>query len=321
MIRFIMPDAAMDKAYRIKHIDQQFEEFLTADAFRRYLEILDIEYTSIREIYDALEAYNTRKGTDGQIRESQVAPLNEVLEKNRYNLYPIYRELGLLDINKPRTNDYNHIVLLGGSANSNFDKTLAAKKLITDKVVDVSALASFRPIPPGELKKMSSDRKGGYETEFGSFDAAFNRAFNLIECEDDGKNKPYDFPRNINQAHRIKTYKDTNGRTYRVFASPSLNPEERAGTYDTCVHYMKTFACNEKAKILVITNNQYCNYQFIPFMLSILENDKCMVDLDIIGCSDDDNLASEKEYNSNQYYGDIRSMIEWIMKFKKQFVK
>ena len=31
---------------------------------------------------------------------------------------------------------------------------------------------------------------------------------------------------------------------------------------------------------------------------TILENDKCMVDLDIIGCSDDDNLASEKEYNS-----------------------
>ena len=320
MTRFFMPDATLDKAQRIEAIDKQFEDFLSSDAFKRCLSVLEIEESSIQEIYAALEAYNTRKGIDGQIRESQVAPLNEVLEKNRFILFPIYRELGIVDINKPRFNDYDHIVLLGGSANSNFDKTLAAKRFITDNVVDVSALASFRPIPPGELRRMSSDRKLGYETEFGSFDAAFNCIFSLSELEDDENNKPYDFPRNINYSHRIKTYEDSSGRKYRVFASPSSNPEERAGTYDTCVHYMKSFADGEKAKVLVITNNQYCNYQFIPFMLSILENDKCKVDMDIIGCSDDDNLASSKEYNSNQYYGDIRSMIEWIIKFKNKFV-
>ncbi len=320
MIRFMMPERLVDKEKKIEMIDKQFEEFLLSDALKSYLSALEIENTSIAEIYDALETYNTRKGTDGQIRESQVAPLNAVLEKNRSEFFPIYKELGILNINKPRTNDYDHIVLLGGSANSNFDKTMAAHRFITDKVADVSALGSFRPIPPGEFKKMPSSRKGGYETEFGSFDAAFNSMFELVEIEDNDENKPYDFPRNINLDYRIKTYRDPDGRSFRVFASPSSNPLERAGTYDTCVHYMRTFAAEEEAKILVVTNNQYCNYQFIPFMMSILEGDYHNIDFDIIGCSDDNNLATSKDYNSNQYYGDVRSMIEWIMKFREEFI-
>lgn len=315
MIRFTMPDSDLSRAERIESLEEQFCRFMASETLSDYLSVLKIKSKDIEGIYRDLDAYNMRVGRDGQIRESQVVPLNEVLEENREKLFPIYKEFGLVTINKPIISDYDRIVLLGGSANSNFDKTQAAKASITDTVTDVSALGSFRPIPPGETRNLPAIRKGNYETEFGSFDAAFNAAFDLIEQEDDGLIRPYDFPRNLNLAYRIKTYRDIENRRYRIFASPSLNPEERAGTYDTCVHYLNDVAYDDKIRILVITNNQYSNYQFLPFMTAILESGHDNIDFDIIGCSDDNHLATPEKYNTNQYYGDIRAIIQWIMKF------
>ena len=76
---------------------------------------------------------------------------------------------------------------------------------------------------------------------------------------------------------------------------------------------------DDAAKVLVITNNQYCNYQFLGFAMAILERDRNNVDFDIIGCSPDDKLATAKSYNSNQFFGDIRNAIDWINKFREQF--
>lgn len=317
MIRFTMPDSNMPKSKRIELLNEQFQSFLTSDVLKEYLGILDITSTEADAILQDLETYNMRKGADGQIRESQVVPLNEILEKNREVLFPLYKSFGLITINKTSL-DYDHIALLGGSANSNFDKTLASKRLLSDKVKDVSALSCFRIVPPTETRALPAERKGNYETEFGSFDVAFNSAFELSEVEDPVRQ--FDFPRNMNLAYRIKTYNDAAGRSYRIFASRSSKSEERAGTYDTCVQYLANIPYDEQVNVLLITNNQYTNYQFVPFAVALLKSNHDNVNFDIIGCSDDNHLATAVKYNTNQYYGDIRSILQWYLIFKKEFL-
>ena len=317
MVRFIMSECDITKSERIKLLNAQFDEFLTSNGFREYLNILNINSCELEEIYEELKTYNTRKGADGQIRESQVAPLNEVLEANRETLFPLYKEFGLVDINKPLNDAYRHIVVLGGSANANFDRVEAAKRLASDTVSNVTALSCFRPIPPGEMKALKKeDRKGAYETEFGSLDMALNMSFDMQEY-DDGVRR-FDYPRNINLAYRIKTYKDPEGRTIRLFASPSKNIDARASTYDTCVHFLDNTSFKEGERILLITNNQYCNYQFLTFLVALLESDK-NITFDIVGCSDDDHLVNSEKYNTNQFFGDILSELEWIIRFKTEF--
>ena len=318
MIRFIMPECTLSISERINDLNNQFNSFMHSSVLDNYLNILDIDNTDIEDIYNQLETYNTRKGKDGQIRESQLAPLNELLEDNRDKLFPLYEDFGLVSINKTRLDNYTHIALLGGSANSNFDKTIAACRFITDDVEDISALSCYRPLPPTETKNLTRERKGDYETEFGSFDTAFKRLFQIAEKEDEVRQ--YDFPRNMNYAQRIKTYTDNSGRQYRIFASPSSKSDERAGTYDTCVHYTNNLPYDKQVNVLIITNNQYCNYQFIPFVVALFRSNHKNVNFDIVGCSDDEHLITANKYNSNQFYGDIRSIIEWIIRFKKEFV-
>lgn len=316
MIRFVMPPACLDKKTRIKELNDQFEEFLNSVILRKYLDVLGVASKDPKDIHEDLQKYNTRQTKSGGILESQDAPRHLVLEEKKDELFVYYNELGLVTINAPRIDNYDHIVLLGGSANSNFDKTKAAARFLHKNVKDVSALACYRPIPPADRKNTNKNHNvNGFETESGSFIHAFNKEFNLKENTEE---EVFHIERNINTAYGIRTFYDDSGTRFRVFASPSSKPDERPNTYDTCLDYMDNIS-DDAAKVLVITNNQYCNYQFLGFAMAILERDRNNVDFDIIGCSPDDKLATAKSYNSNQFFGDIRNAIDWINKFREQF--
>ena len=309
-----MPQSSLPREVRIRTLDSQFESFLNSDALKEYLEILDIRDNTPERLLDELNIYNTRKAADGHIYESQQAPLNEVLETHREKLFPVYDRLGLVSINKPVKYDYDTIVVLGGSANANYDRSAAALRFLHNDVREVTGLSCFRPLPTSEKK--ACKHPGIFETEFGSFIFAFNDLFSLTE---NTEKEVSSYPRNINQAMDIKTYSDAEGRTFRLFASPSLKAAERPGTYDTCVHYLQNID-EGPHRILVITNNQYCNYQFIPFAQAVMESGRDDIDFEIIGCSDDDHLITAEKYKTGQFNGDIRSSIEWIINFRKSLV-
>ena len=318
MIRFSMPSATLDKEQRIKQLNDQFEEFLNSEILRKYLNVLGITSTDPVAIHAELQQYNTRKKSGGGILESQDAPKHVLLEEKKAELFPYYKELGLVTINTPQINEYDHIVVLGGSANSNFDKTKAVSRFLNQNVTDVSALACYRPISPNDRKKTKENHNASdFDTESGSFVSAFNKEFTL--CEND-KEESFFFERNINTAHGVRTFYDVSGTRFRVLSSPGSNPLERPNTYDTCLYFMDNNPENFAAKVLVTTNNQYCNYQFVGFAMAMLERDCNNVDFDIVGCSADSELADEKSYNSNQYIGDIRDVIDWIIKFRSRFV-
>lgn len=316
MLRFYMPSSSEAKEKRIKELNSQFDEFINSYELREYLKVLDIYSSTLEGILRDLDRYEERKTESGRIVEAQNAPLNKVLEEKRHLLYPFYGKLGLLNINKPNLDDYNHIVLLGGTANSNFDKTECAKQHLNNNVKDVSALACFRPIPLKE-RDVAYNNYGqmDFETEVGSFVSAFSHFFDVREEKEQAIEW---FERNINKCFSRRAFYNESEIVFRVFASPSLSSDGRAGTYDTCEDYVKTLNNDNDCKILVITNNQYCNYQFVPFARAILKSDKEGIDMDIIGCTDDNSITSADDYNTGMYCGDIKNMIREIIFFREE---
>lgn len=312
-----MPPSSEPREERIRLLNEQFEQFLSSETLKEYLAILDIRSTDPKDILREMETYNTRKGADGLIYESQTAPLNAVLEANKPELFPIYDEMGLVSVNKPLPgDDFDKIIVLGGSANANYNRTAAVAGYLNENVGEVAALSCFRPIPQKERKNCS--HPGPFETEVGAMHFAFTSLFELTE---EPELESGNYPRNLNLAENIRTYHDESGRKYRIFASPSQTDTERPGTYDTIVHYLSNIGDGNAHRMLVITNNQYCNYQFIPFALALLECGRDNIDFDIVGCSDDDHLISPEKYNTNQFFGDIKSEIEWIINFRKSLIE
>ena len=326
--RFIMPSSNLAKKERIRHINDQFEKFLQLDAFKEFLHILDIPYGAAEDIYDALNdsEYNTRnkKGNVSAPLESQDAPSQRTLETLRAALFPLYADMGLVTINKPRMTDFNRILIFGGSSNSNFDKTKCAYRSINSNadIKELSGLGSFRNISPQEKDNVMKYQKtdiSDCETEFDSIEAAFKKYFGVSEyidregCLNTAENR-----------WRIRSYsKKERFPAVRVFASPKRERADRAGTYDTCVHYFENIDGNDnELRILAITNNQYVNYQFIPLAVAMLESPSyhdCPCDIDVTGCSSDHDLAHENTYTPIQFYGDIMAICEWICKFRKRF--
>ena len=319
MVRFSMPPAYLDKETRIRQLNSQFEEFLDSDILREYLDVLGVTSTDPAAVHAELQQYNTRQTEDGGKLESQDAPKHRVLEDKKAELFPYYCELGLVTINTPKADDYDHIVMLGGSANSNFDKTMAASGFLNPDVRDVSALACYRPVQPEDRENTKKNHNAAdFDTEAGSFVSAYNKIFSLTEHLDE---EVFCFKRNINTACGIRFFYDDHGTSFRVLAAPGEEPVYRADTYDTCLYYLDNLPNKDAAKkILVITNNQYSNYQFITFAMAVLERDRNNMDFEIIGCSPDDRLATAKNYNTNQYLVDIIAMIDWIIRFRKRFV-
>lgn len=311
-----MPSSSLPREERIRCLDAQFEEFLSSEALRKYLDMLDIKSTHPGAIYEEMEAYNTRKRADGSIIESQEAPLNAFLAKNKAKLFPLYDEMGLVSINKPVQKVFDKIVVLGGTANANYDRTAGAASFADDNVREIIGLSCFRPIPYKERKKCS--HPGPYETEFGSLMFAFNDLFSITE---DKEKEIGDFPRNLNKAENIRSYHDESGRIYRLFASPSHDETGRPNTYDTIVHYLKNIGDDEPHRILVSTNNQYCNYQFITFATALLESGRDNIDFDIVGCSDDAHLTDDEAYDAGQFNIDIRSACQWIDIFRRSLIR
>lgn len=315
-----MPLSSLPKIDRIRRLNKQFDEFLFSQASRKLMKILSGEELSKNNTWDKFsKVYDTRKGGE---RQEAVAgdTLKNLLEENRQELYDIFYELGFLSINTPRFDNPNHILILGASHNASYKRTFAVKKLIehneisTAELKDISALTTYRIISPAERK--ASCFTSEKETEFGVLCDSFSTLFDCTEYTDE-----FNSSRNTNIISCIRKYSSDKIK-YQVYAAPSSQLDSRANSDDTYRFYFeKNFENNEVAsqdRHLLITNNVYCNYQFIPFAMQILSND-WLIDFDIIGCSDDKDITLVSEYDPNRYLQDFISILDWIKKFKAAF--
>ena len=97
-----------------------------------------------------------------------------------------------------------------------------------------------------------------------------------------------------------------------VMFQPELR---RADTTDSLIFYLENAVTTPHSSVLAVTNNRYCNRQFLQLALPILQND-IAVNLDIIGCSPDSNLVDAHSYDPFQLMQDLIGILDWIDKFR-----
>lgn len=306
MFRFTMPPSECDSKTRRELLLKQFDEFLNAKALKEICSILHVDQASLRQRFDG------RSGTDGRIKETQELGANVLLEKHKIELFPFFDELGFIGINKPLIDHPDHLLILGGSQNACFDRVYAGKKHITENTKSFDGLSCYRPLNPIEQK--DSAYHSNYETEFGVMSEAIASAFGLSmnQCDDLFKGD-----RNLHKISCVRTIKGpSKAIDYRVFAAPSSEPElRRADTTDSFVFYLENTIMVPHASVLAVTNNRYCNRQFLQLAYPVIHHNYA-IDLDVVGCSPDQELIETESYDPFQLMQDLIGILDWIDRFK-----
>lgn len=317
MYRFTMPSSYLTKEQRIHELNMQFDDYLNSIEAKNIVCLLTGRSpSSLNNWQDFIISYDIRKGQERQ-RFKTNQDLENILEKNRETLYNLFKELGMISINNPIINNPTHILILGASYNASYNRTLSIQNLInngtlsTANLVDISALGTYRIIAP--IERVDPVFSSTKETEFGVLTDSFSSVFGCTNYSDS-----FYGGKNTNIISCIRKFNDETDISYNIYAAPSSNPTERANSNDTYNFYFKNNIINSQEKFLLVTNNVYCNYQFIPFAIRILSSD-LDIDFDIIGCSNDSNLTLSNEYSPSRYLQDFISIIDWIIKFKNMF--
>ena len=301
-----MPSPKLDRAARIKELNEQTDAFIRSDALNALLDALDTDVDSI------LHQYNARAQKGGKVLETQeIASLPE-LNARKDELYPLFDELGFFGINRPISHDYSRILILSASLKSTYLKTSSSKNWVTPKVVSVDALACFRPINP--VERINTGCTIDSDTEFGCASDSLSEVYAIPsgKWEDD-----FSGDRNLNSISCIrKSTEKGKGPLIRVFAAPSSEPSiRRADTGDTLKFYVENSGIQDGESFLAVTSNRYCNRQFLQLAYQIIKEDR-RVGFDIIGNYRDDELGVLKDYDPYQYIQDVIAIIDWINHFE-----
>ncbi|MBR0342290.1 MAG: hypothetical protein IJH64_08610 [Oscillospiraceae bacterium] len=67
---------------------------------------------------------------------------------------------------------------------------------------------------------------------------------------------------------------------------------------------------------MAITDNRYCNRQFLQLAGLLLSGCPVPVGLDVVGCRDDRDIVTLDEYDPFQYLQDLISILDWIERFR-----
>lgn len=304
MFRFTMPDAGLSLSDQAAAIRSQLDRYSESDAFRELLNLIHAEKNTIREIY------NGRIGKNGRIIETQELSPSETLLGIRYDLYPLFKELGFFDINKALSADYSRIVVLGGSLNACRIRTECVTTVRYKHTLSVDALTCYRPINPVERK--ASDHVCSADTEFGVLSESFSNVFGLGGYVDEFKGD-----RNLNSISCIRRFAGSmEGCSYNIYAAPSGDPGfRRADTGDTLRFYLNSSDVSPDDSLLFLTSNRYCNRQFIQLAYQLYV-ERRPVHFDIIGTTPKSDIVTPDTYDPFQYLQDLIAILDWSERFK-----
>ncbi|WP_044913411.1 hypothetical protein [Butyrivibrio sp. WCE2006] len=308
MLRFFIPENATAINEMIDAINGQIEDFLKMEPLQDLLGILEVDIDTIGQVY------NGRLKANGKVVETQELALPKKLEGKREVLYPVIRELGFFDINKPLRKKNNRIIILGGSLTACKERTEYAKKWIDDSTCFIDGLACYRPINPVERSPLADFK---CDTEFGAMSESFIHVFNLDKAE---VTEEFKGDRNLNSISCIKKYsKDGDSLACRIFAAPSTEPQiRRADTGDTIKFYIRNSdKRNAEDSFLFVTNNRYCNRQFMQIAYSMKE-EKYPIHFDVIGCTPDERIIPVERYDPFQFIQDLIGVIDWAYRFREK---
>lgn len=320
MFRFIMPETS-DPTAGVRLLREQTQDFLRSEALQKLYALLGTDRESIAAQFDG------RRTAGGTVLETQDLSPAENLEPLRYELYPLLRELGFFDINRPLDQQTDRILILGGSLNACFLRTEAARNWISGETRSVDALTCYRPINPVERSRSSYISRS--DTEFGVMADAFASVFCAdSDTEFTGWSEDFHGDRNLNSIACVRTMSVAQGRTdlfqCRILAAPSSQPERRrADTGDTLSFYLQQTDLQPGERLLAVTHNRYCNRQFLQLAHHLLttrirQPEACYpsLHLDVVGCLPDDRIFTADTYDPLQYLQDLIAILDWIDRFE-----
>lgn len=307
MFRFTMPDNSLEYSRRIEAIRDQIDSFMSLRALSEIFALLNVDRDTIFDLY------NGRNMPGGRVLELQELTSKRELEGIRYELYPLFKELGFIDINKPMKTDFSHILVLGGSLNANYDRTQAAAGWVTEATRFVDGLSCYRPINPIERK--NSAFGSASDTEFGVMNDAFSAVFALPSSD---WNDEFVGDRNLNRISCVRSFNTAPGdRKYRIFAAPSTQAElRRADTWDSLLFFLEHTDLCAKDSLLAVTTNIYCNRQFLQIAYCLMKR-RSPLHLDIVGCLHDDRITTRDSYDPFRYIQELIALLSWIDRFNK----
>lgn len=320
MFRFVMPAPELKREEQLGLLRSQFNAFSESSALRELFAILKVDWAEFSRVY------NGRLRSDGRILETQELEPLAVLDRHRDEIYPLLDELGFLTINRPLEKDHSRLVVLGGSLEACYTRTKAAADRLTPSVRYTDGLACFRPIHPKERE--ASVCLPACETEFGAMSESFRSVFSLPSDWEDA----FHGDRNLNSISCIRVFSggnspechdapagaSSNGRQYRIFAAPSSQPElRRADTGDSFLFYLQQTELSPSDSLLLLTNNRYCNRQFLQLAFLMMMQ-ACPIRFDIIGCTPDDRVVSRERYDPFQFLQDLIGVLDWIERFDRE---
>ena len=308
MIRFIAPEPTLPLSEQIAQLRSQFDAFLHTPALQDLFALLYADRHTISKLY------NGRQTANGVVLETQDLGPAEQLEKYREALYPLLRELGFFDINRPLCREHSHMLVLGGSLEACRTRTECAANWMTPSVRYVDGLGCFRPINPKERTGRSCLSE--CETEFGALTKSFTSVFALSPVWKDD----FHGNRNLNCISCVREFSSAeDNRKYRVFAAPSTQPGlRRADTGDSLLFYLRQEEeIRPTDSLLVITNNRYCNRQFLQIAFLLMKQ-ACPVRFDVIGCTPDERIPGRERYDPFQLLQDLIGVLDWIDLFSRE---
>ena len=307
MFRFTMPDNTLGYSDRLSQLREQTGALTGEVALSEIFSLLRVDRDELSEVY------NGRRRPGGRVLETQALSSKNELEGIRYELYPLFRELGFIDINKPQSTEHTHILVLGGALNATYLRTQAAAKLAAPGTRFIDGLSCFRPINPIERSASAFPFAG--DTEFGAMSEAFASVFMLPGWKDE-----FSGDRNLNLISCIRSSRGAaDGREYRIFAAPSAQPElRRADTGDSFLFFMEHTELSPDDRLLAVTNNLFCNRQFLQLAYCLLKK-QSRAQLDIVGCLPDESVTTPDSYDPFRYIQELIALLSWIDRFDKDF--
>ena len=302
--RFTIPDTGAELQKQRSLMQSQTREFMNLAPLKELFSLLGVDA-------DTIGTFNARIGSAGSVKETMELDRSELLQKYSRELFPFFRDLGFMTINKPLSEKHSHILVLGGSLEVCFTRTLCAARWADSSTRYIDGLSCYRPVSPRERKNTSFPC--GADTEFGALCKAFSDTFSLSDKE---FSETFVSDRNLNGISNIRSYSSLPGETrnFRIFAAPSSEPgSRRANTADTLRFYLENTPLGPEDSILAITNNRYCNRQFLQLVHEMYECSRPFC-LDVIGCTPDENIPPVERYDPNQLIQDLIGVLELIKK-------
>ncbi len=301
-----MPEKPEDPREKLRILKTQIDDLLNSEALNDIFDLLDVDKKSI------VQRFNKRSMDGNAVREVQTLPPLTVSESVRNDLFPCFKELGFIDINRPLNKTPDRILILGGSLKACFDRTAAAAGMISDRTLSIDGLSCYRPINP--VERVAASFSSACETEFGAMSEAFIRFFGTDSCR---WKEDFHGDRNLNRISCIRTLNGVSeNHIFRIFAAPSEEPGlRRADTGDTLVHYLQSASPGPDETLLGVTGNRYCNRQFLQLAFVTMslwkKGHPVPVRIDVTGCNSDDRTDTVETYDPGHYLQELIALLDW----------